>query len=121
MKNYCRNITEARSVLFDAVRSKLCVWALFCFCNRALGSCCIFLHFSITDQAQSQDTLNPKAKEFHPSFGASERLQTNGSNRYTYFTLLHTMDFNKNEVLYVIGVLYLCVEKEFFSEIHTSL
>ena len=31
------------------------------------------------------------------------------------------MDFNKNEVLYVIGVLCLFVEKEFLSEIHTSL
>ena len=89
-------------------------------------ACCIFLHCSIADHAQSQHTLNPKAKEFRPSFGASQRLQTNGSNRYAlYFTLLCTMDFNylqeKNEVLYVIGVLYLCVGKDFLSEIHISL
>ena len=94
----------------------------FVFVTELLLVVVFFLHFSITDQAQSQHTLNPKAKEFHSSFDASERLQTNGSNRYTLnFTLLRTMDYNKNEVLYVIGVLCLFVENEFLSEIHTSL
>ena len=54
-----------------------------------------FLHFSIADQAQSQHTLNPDAREFRPSFGTSERFQRNGSNRYAlYFIVLRTMRVN---------------------------
>ena len=61
--------------------------------TRWLPSLVVFLHFSIADQAKSQHTLNPDAQEFRPSFGKSERFQTNGSNRYAlYFILLCTMN-----------------------------
>ena len=63
--------------------------------TRWLPSLVVFLHFSIADEAQSQETLNPEAREFRPSFGTSERFQRNGYNRYAlYLIVLHTMKVN---------------------------
>ena len=78
-----------------------CVWSLLCRCNSALGRLkrvdyshlLCFLHFSLANQAKSQHTLNPDAREFRPSLEESECFQRNGSDRYAlYFILLRTMN-----------------------------